>query len=541
MKRRDRVAEWFEGNPTSLDVVVQLRAKGGTWSTVLSVLQESHGYPFLSDTAVMRYFARHDKAIRKRAKAIIPSFKRTARDLKKLSKGETFFVTSAVNNCAADREMVQALRHWQGYTGGKVLVNPILYVNPTRRKDLQALSPDVWWDKDLVDSGWMLQDELRPHRYLSIMATKPQATSNNPLPPRIESLTQDRSAIFCHPQIAMRTVATPQEDFPKILYSSGAITEKSYSDTTTGDIAEFHHSIGGVIVEVRGKKFHLREVSWDGKQFIDLDTTFDSKGVWVAPPAEALVMGDIHAPYLPSEDVMEATFGEGGILSSTKAKLLLLHDLFDAGSVNAHEWGKKLSRAARYRQGRTNVEKEVLGVADWLHLLADPCGAKVHVVASNHDDMLLRWLEGGEKNVDPENRAFYHHLSAEMLDYHEEHGEFPNVLELALRRVGYLGGAVFHGIDDSLRIKGVELAMHGHLGPNGARGSAKGLSRIGTRSIIAHSHAPMIWQGVYQVGHSSKARHGYNAGPSSWLTTHALLLANGRRQMVHLIGRDWRG
>ncbi len=50
----------------------------------------------------------------------------------------------------------------------------------------------------------------------------------------------------------------------------------------------------------------------------------------------------------------------------------------------------------------------------------------------------------------------------------------------------------------------------------------------------------MIWQGVYQVGHSSRDRHGYNVGPSSWLTSHAILLANGRRQMIHIIGRDWR-
>jgi len=473
-----------------------------------------------------------------KAQRVTESFKRTKRDLKKLSKSERFFVTSAVNNCYADPGFLGGVRQWQNFTGGKVLVNPILYVNPTRRADKQSADPDVWWDPALRD--WMLQDEIRPHPKLSIMATKAQATSNNPIPPRIESLTQDRSAIFGHPQVMMRTVATPQDELPKILYSSGAITQKDYSDTTTGDIAEFHHSLGGVIVEICGPKFHLREVTWDGEQFIDVDTSYNENGVWDAEPAEALVMGDIHVG-LHSDDVMEATFGEGGILDVTQAKRLLLHDLFDARSVNGHEFGNQLTRAARFAKGQTNVERELQQTIDWLERFPHSRRIDTFVVASNHDDMLRRWLEAGERNVEPENRALYHHLSAEMLDHHKVRGYFPNALELGLLRVGYEGEAHFLSIDESLRIKGVELGMHGHLGPNGSRGSAKGLSRIGTRSIIGHSHTSMIWQGVYQVGHSSRNRHGYNTGPSSWLTTHALLLANGRRQMLHLIGRDFRG
>ena len=83
--------------------------------------------------------------------------------------------------------------------------------------------------------------------------------------------------------------------------------------------------------------------------------------------------------------------------------------------------------------------------------------------------------------------------------------------------------------------------MHGHLGPNGARGSARNLSRIGTRSIIGHSHSPNIWQGVYQVGTSSKLRLHYTAGPSSWFHTHAVVHPNGRRQMIHIVEGHWRG
>ncbi len=541
------LASWFDDHPKALDLLVKCRTNGVSWRRCVTHLRDKCGYPFKDGTNLATYYRRHGKKIKAAVKRTEPpSFKRTARDLKALEKSETFFVTSAVSNCKGDPGFVEAIEKWAGFTGGKVLVNPVLYKNPTRQSDAQAIDPNVWWDDELVGRGWMLEDELRPHSKLVIMTTKPQATANNPLPPRMESLTKDRSAIIGHPQIAMRTVATPQDELPKILYSSGAVTEKHYSDTPTGDIAEFHHSLGGVIVEVRGDKFHLREVVYDGEQFIDVDTSFSSEGAYDAPRAEALVMGDIHAPWLPSEDVMEATFGPAGILEATQAKRLMLHDLADMASVNPHERGSRLTRAAMFAKGRTNLARELRGVREWLErfpgeYLKGSGDLETFVVASNHDAFLHRWLESGEHHVEPENRALYHHLSAEMLDYHAVHDKFPSALELGLRRSGYQGGAKFLGIDESLRIMGVELGMHGHLGPNGARGSAKGLSRIGTRSIIGHSHSSMIWQGVYQAGHSSRNRHGYNVGPSSWLTTHVLLLGNGRRQMIHLIGKDWRG
>ncbi len=532
---------WFAENPDALAALVALRLQGVYWDECARKLRKDHGYPYRAGTSLSRFYKDEPAQFKRAVASAVPDFKRTARDLKKLAKGETFLVTAAVNNCNADPAFTAACDQWQKYTGGKVLVNPILYKNPTRRQDEQRVDDSIWWDPELVDRGWMLQDEIRPHPKLVIMTTKPQATTNNPIPPRMESLTKDRSAIFCHPQLSMRTVATPQNELPKILYSTGAITQKHYSDTPTGDIAEFHHSLGGVIVEARGKKFHLREVTWDGERFIDIDTEFDPDGVWDADPAEAAVPGDIHAPYLHSPEVMRAIYGDDGIMQTTRAKRQLLHDLADMGSVNPYEMGKVLTRAALFAEGRTNLESELGGVREWLEEYADATDAETHVVASNHDAFLLRWLEKGERGVEPENRALYHHLSAEMLDYRKEFGHFPNPVELGLRRVGYCGDAKFLSIDEPFRILGVELGMHGHLGSNGSRGSAKGLARIGTRSMIGHSHSPMIWQGVYQVGHSSRDRHGYNHGPSSWLTTMALLLANGRRQMIHIISGDFRG
>jgi hypothetical protein len=87
----------------------------------------------------------------------------------------------------------------------------------------------------------------------------------------------------------------------------------------------------------------------------------------------------------------------------------------------------------------------------------------------------------------------------------------------------------------------IELGMHGHLGPNGVRGTARNLSAIGTRSVVGHAHSAAIYQGVYQVGASSYMRLEYNAGPSSWTHSHVVIHRNGKRQMIHILGCRWRG
>jgi hypothetical protein len=96
-----------------------------------------------------------------------------------------------------------------------------------------------------------------------------------------------------------------------------------------------------------------------------------------------------------------------------------------------------------------------------------------------------------------------------------------------------------------LKIHGVELAMHGHRGVNGARGSLAGLVKTGVKFIIGHVHGPGIKFGGYAVGLMAKLRHGYNKKPdlSNWLHTMCLVHGDpcgGKRQLITIImGRPW--
>ncbi len=542
---RATIAIWFNSNTPALKAAQKMRVDGSSWRAVVTQLRSDFKFPFRDHTALMD-FAAAGWPLPKPLVASTPSstviqvesFKRTKADLRALEKCETFFCTSAVNNCEANADFVQAALHWCDDHDAKLLINKVRYKNPTRRDDAALVGE--WWDRSLRD--YMLEQEIRPHPLVSIMTMKAQATAGNPLPRRADALTKDRSAIFGHPQLSLRTVATPHLEEPKVLYSTGACTNPWYSDTVAGELGGFHHSISGVAVEVRGDAFFLREMVWNTREkcFIDIDTLYDADGSRPAPPARALVMGDIHVR-LTCDDVMHATFGPGGIYESARPEEIVLHDVFNGDSVNPHEMENKLTRAAMSMAGLTNVEQEVRDVMAWLDALPTDC--KRTVVRSNHDEFLDRWLQKGERVVEPENRLLYHELSALLLrGYDEKTRSLPQALATAIEHLGGLETEVeFLGVNDAHRILRVVLGMHGNRASSGTRGTPVGLSRLGSRGMYGHLHAMAIWQGAHIVGHSSRPRHGYNNGPSPWVRAHGLLDHFGYRQMLMMRGREYRG
>ena len=540
---------WLRAHPKARRAIkswVSSRASGKSKlgsRQIVRKLRAEFDYPFRDHTALQVWarkafgetYERGAKLART-PKVAPKTYVRTDRDVRKIERYQDFFVTCAVEDSFANPAFLKAVQAWKAETGGIIAINPVNYKNPTSQREEKRNKRERWFDPQLEE--YMISNELRPHPDVAIMTTKTQATVHNPLPARLSGRTQHRSAVFGHPQLTMRTVPTPQAHLPKILYASGSITTKNYSDTTSGDMGRFHHTLGGVIVEIRGDRFHMREVTWDGEGFTDLDRRYTERGVSDAPSPQALVMGDIHAPGFYAPNVDKATFGPYGIYEMLAPQRLVLHDLADNRSVNPHEVLNALTQAARTKAGLSSLERELAGVAEFLNNL--PEFDEILVVRSNHDDFLDRWLQRARPS--PENAKLFHKLSYMMLEHHEEHGDFPIALELALRDMFDLPAELrFLQMDESYRLGAVELGMHGHAGPNGARGSIQNLSYIGTRSMIGHGHGPGIWQGVYMVGMSSVYRQGYNVGPSGWLQSHGLIHHNGYRQLVHIIGEHWRG
>src|SRR5690606_17457923 len=85
----------------------------------------------------------------------------------------------------------------------------------------------------------------------------------------------------------------------------------------------------------------------------------------------------------------------------------------------------------------------------------------------------------------------------------------------------------------------IECGLHGHLGPNGSRGTTANLSRMGARINKGHDHAATIRNGVYSAGVCA-LEQGYNQGPTSWSVSHICTYLNGKRCILtERVGRLW--
>lgn len=462
-----------------------------------------------------------------------PIFERSDRDLRALKRHKVFVITSAQNNTPVEGPFFTALQRYCEDRQAALLVVPIRYRNPTSRLDPQDSDDEVSWPEELgphlIENELILSDDVVVHGDVRI-----QATARRPLS-TLESRSRSRSAVFGASQLSMQTVATPHHVLPKLLYSTGSVSQKNYSNTKQGNLASFHHSHSAVVIELCGKRFHLREITWDGESFVDLGTAWSVNDTF-SVETSALITGDTHQ-WFTDPAVTRATYGKGGLTELLKPKYRVLHDLIDSYSISHHHLANSITMIVKSLAGMSSVEKELTEAFEFVDDTT-PNNCENVIVDSNHHDHLTFWLRAGERGVSPCNAEFYHWLKWQILKEAKMTSSgvtHPNPFELASR--GKIKTSTrFLTPDESFRLHGVELALHGHHGPNGARGSLANLSKIGSRFVMGHVHSPGIFEGGYAVGTSSRLRLEYNAGPSSWLQTHCALFSNGKRQLLHLIG-----
>jgi hypothetical protein len=298
----------------------------------------------------------------------------------------------------------------------------------------------------------------------------------------------------------MESVPTPGTKLPKLLYTTGAITIPQYSDSKAGKKGEFHHVLGALVVE-SGSKFHIRQISAQSNgAFIDLDKKYTPQGIEDAPPPAAFIMGDLHAVRADPANLGACH----DIIDKLKPRRLVLHDSLDFQSASHHN--DFFERFRLFHQGKSDVMQELRLTCDVIDALADK--AKTHIITSNHDEHLYKWLESHQSGLDVQNALIYHQLKAEMLAEIIDKGRCPEPLELAARKM--MRNKAQFTRHESLQIHSIECGYHGDKGPNGARGNANGFDRIGVKTVIGHSHTPRIVGGCYQTGTSSVLDLGYN-------------------------------
>jgi hypothetical protein len=411
--------------------------------------------------------------------------------------------------------------------------------NPTSRWTASQANDEIWE----IAEEFLADNRIKVNQNLIVLADiKVQATSSRPLA-QYHSITGGASAILGHPRVEMQSVAAPSNRMAKVVVTTGACTVPNYTDTAAGAAGAFHHTIGCLVVEVRGNKFWLRNVTYDEKtkSAIDMGTRYYANRREKAPRPAALVMGDTHVG-VHDPRVDRATFGRRGIVPMLRPRHLLWHDVFDGHSCNPHHAGDPIATQAKYRSRRGGVLNELRAAAE--HVRARTTGDVVSVVVqSNHHKFLERWIHAADWRFDPGNAEFYLATALEMVKgasfgpggirrLDPFVASFPQLVDMANIRV--------LGPRDKFALKGVTLDMHGHRGPNGARGSAMNLRNIGVKSIIGHSHGPCVKEGCWQVGCNtwmdSSGGLDYTEGaPSSSLHVDCILNDDGKRQQVFIV------
>ncbi len=461
---------------------------------------------------------------------------------RELEKVDRYIITAAQNYTPVHRKFMASLLRAKRHLKAELLVIPIRYKNPTSVFTERAKKADEVFPKVLQPFLWSIRKNLNAN--LTLLADiKVQPTASEPLT-GYEALTHGESGILGHTKLQMKTVPTPSHKFPKIMTTTGACTLPNYTDSAAGKKGEFHHTLGAVLVEIQGKSFHLRHINATGNgEFIDLKTLYTPSGVRIAPRPAALVMGDTHVDYI-DEKVERATFGKGGIVDTLNPKVLVWHDLLDAYSVNPHHKNNPFIAVAKRDTGLDGVESEVGRAVTFV------CDRTVGdresvIIASNHNDFVNRYMKTNDWREDPTNARFYLETALHLVRncmIGEGGFSMPDPFAYWFKKMakGDDKHVKLLGRDESFTRAGVEMSMHGDIGPHGSRGSARNLRRVGVKSIIGHSHSPCISEGCYQVGTSTVLKLEYNTGPSGWLNTHCVLHANGKRQLISIIDGNWR-
>lgn len=451
-------------------------------------------------------------------------------------KVDRYFVSCVMSDAPLDKKGYKTIKNLCSDLNAQEIYIPVEY----SWQDSSVRTSEPSYPKQVKE--FLLSDDVDINKNLKIMGSYPlHATLQNPLT-GLQTVSNGKSAIFGHPQLAMHTVASPKGSLPKLQYTTGCITEPRYTRSKAGRKAQDHHKIGGLIIEVRGSLFHVFEITvGDNKEIYHLDKLYKPNGDIEATEVEAVYMADEHVEHYPVS-VKGATYlNDDSIVNVLQPNTVVRGDVYNHGSDSHHERKNVLGRIIRDSRGRNDVQAELDQCYD--HLLETTVGGYQNViVASNHHDHLMKWL--GEFNPhtgDPKNIWLYHQLNADVISAALSGDKVldPFVIYGKKYRLDAVKQCVFLDRRTEMYCAGVKVDQHGDIGVNGARGSAQNLSQVAEKSIIGHGHSPKIYRNVVQVGASGQD-YGYDVGPSGWLCTHCAVYPNGATTLLHIIDGHWR-
>ena len=459
------------------------------------------------------------------------------------SQVKRYILTSAQNNTYVNAPFWKNILALADHYGAEIMVGTFSYNQNafgelSVKRGTKKTQAELWYDQELVpyisDARVELGEGLVWCGEMNIIPTAEDPLSG------LETYTHRKSAIFPHVKLAMRSIATMQGEGTKMNYTTGSVTQMNYIQKKAGLKAEHHHSYACLVVEVNHNgNWWVRQVGAAGPtcQLQDLDVIVAEGKVTTGNKVESITWGDLHATIL--DPVVEKVSLE--MLDYLKPSTQFLHDVMEGASVNHHTAKNAHEKFKVYLRGLSRVDAELGKTIQKIKFYERPW-CKTVIVDSNHDNWVMRWLQEHDYRSDPQNAVFF--LQAQLAVYKgiEEGNDRFHLLEWAMQRYGISKEVRFLRTDETYTICNgkIECGMHGHLGPNGQRGTPQNLSRIGKRANTGHTHTAGIFSGLYVAGTSTKLSWGYNVGPSSWSHSHIITYPNGKRSIVTLWDGKWK-
>ena len=465
------------------------------------------------------------------------------RPLPKRSNVKRYILTCAQNNTHINEPVWKNLLALADHYDAEIMVgtfsyNKNAYGKLAVKKDTATCRDDCLWfapeiEDYIADKRIALAPGLHWCGEMNILPT-----AINPLS-GFDTYTGEASSVFPQVKFAMKSVSSGRFKRTKFMYTTGAVTKMNYVQKRAGLKAEHHHCYGGLIVEVDSKgRWWSRQLNATTSGIIyDLDIMVDGGEVKTHEGVEAITWGDSHVLLLDKE----AHGCSMKMLDDLKPKNQFVHDVM-LGSVTNH-WSRK-SMHDRFRRfaksgGWSDLTKEFEGCIQYLEEIYRP-GCTTYLIDSNHDrPWVENWLDLADGRADPKNAILWLKLNTAMYEsiLEEPYDRKFHVLEHAFQLMGLPPEkCTFLREDQSLILtpSRIECGMHGHLGPNGSRGSSVNLSKLPVKSNIGHCHNAGITDGLYACGVSCETGTDawYMHGPSSWSHSHIITYPTGKRTIV---------
>lgn len=443
-----------------------------------------------------------------------------------------FIITWAQNNTPVHSGFFNNIKAYAKHIKADIHVIAGRYKNPTSHNGEKV--EDFWVDEV---SPYLDANRQDIHKYLSLMSdVKIQPTATNPMS-GLQGMSGINSCIFGSPKVQMEMIPVLEGNKPKMMLTTGSVTQINYVDSKAGKKGEFHHTLGFAIVEIKDSEtFFVRQVTAHDKtgSFCDLYHKVENGKVTKITDISAIVLGDLHYGH-HDDGILKQTFK---LLSKLKPEHVILHDVFDGNSISHHEMKDPFVQYGKEIDGSNSLENEINSMLDGLDKFKN--FKNVVIVRSNHDDFLDRWLknEDWKKQPTSKNSLVYMEYSAILLKQYAKNrygvkGIIPELINKRFPKYVTLGR------NASYRVKNWELGQHGDIGSNGSRGSLLQFRKLNTKIIVGHYHSPGRKDGALAVGTSTRLRVGYNNGASSWLQSHVIIHQDGKAQHINFINNEY--